>query len=249
MEWVSVQRSFEGLPVERVAGAIRSRCKPPVSEKATTISRSVATVTPFEELPLGFRVALEQAWESWRAGSFGVGACVTTPADEVVATGRNRLFEQSSGDDHLAGTSLAHAELNALAKLRFAQHRGKGLVLWTTLQPCVQCLGAIGLSDVAVVNVLAPDPLFRGIEDMRLAVPFLQANWPTITERPIDEWAVFSLLLPTHVSTFWNTAPPGWELLPRLSRLARELVNERTLIDAAENGSTTYANRPATSIP
>jgi tRNA(adenine34) deaminase len=194
----------------------------------------VARMTPFDELQFGFRVALEKAWESSCAGSFGVGACVTTPSGEVVATGRNRLFEQRSGDDPLAGTSLAHAEINALAKLGFAQHRGKGLILWTTLQPCVQCLGAIRLSDVTDVRVLAPDPLFRGIEDMRLTVPFLRANWPSIQERPIDEWAAFSLLLPTHVSAFWNVLPPGWDAFPILVRLARDLIEERTLIEAEE---------------
>jgi hypothetical protein len=82
--------------------------------------------------------------------------------------------------------------------------------------------------------VLAPDPLFRGIEDIRHAVPFLSSNWPTITERPIDEWSVFALLLPTHVSAFWDTFPPGWEAFPALTHLARTLVQDRTLIDAAE---------------
>ncbi len=201
----------------------------------------VMAVLPFNELPQGFQVALEMAWASSRAGSFGVGAGITTSDGTLVATGRNRLFEQDRGDDPLAGTSLAHAEINALAKLGFAQYRDKQLVLWTTLQPCVQCLGAIRLSDVGEVNVLAPDPLFRGIEDMRRTVPFLNANWPSIAERPIDEWSVFALLLPTHISAFWNQFPPGWDALPTLTELARNLVTSRTLIEAAE-GNEPIAN-------
>jgi tRNA(Arg) A34 adenosine deaminase TadA len=58
--------------------------------------------------------AVELAWESFRAGSLAVGA-VLTRQGETVATGRNRLAEQDPGDDVLAGTSLAHAEMNVLA--------------------------------------------------------------------------------------------------------------------------------------
>jgi tRNA(adenine34) deaminase len=115
--------------------------------------------------------AVELAWESFCAGSLGVGA-VMTRNDEIVATGRNRLAESDPGDDVLAGTSLAHAELNALARLRWGGH-ADGLQLWTTLQPRLQCLGAIRLSVVAEVHVLAPDPLFRGVEGARHLNPFI----------------------------------------------------------------------------
>lgn len=98
--------------------------------------------------------AVQLAWESFCAGSLGIGAVIML-GDDVVATGRNRLNEHHAGDDVLAGTSLAHAEMNALAKLRWRQHRGAELHLWTTLEPCLQCLGAIRLSEVTHVHVLA----------------------------------------------------------------------------------------------
>jgi tRNA(Arg) A34 adenosine deaminase TadA len=62
--------------------------------------------------------AVELAWESFRAGSLGIGAVITRDG-ETLATGRNRLAESDPGEVVLAGTSLAHAELNALAKLRW----------------------------------------------------------------------------------------------------------------------------------
>src|SRR5262245_898530 len=104
--------------------------------------------------------ALELAWESFGAGSIGVGA-VVTHEDAVVATGRNRVAETDPGDDALSGSSLAHAEMNALAKLRWGPRRTDGPELWTTLQPCLQCTAAIRLSQVRTVDVLAPDPVFR----------------------------------------------------------------------------------------
>jgi tRNA(adenine34) deaminase len=81
------------------------------------------------------------AWESFCAVSLGIGAVVTRHG-EAFTTGRNRVAERDPGDDVLAGTSPAHAELNALAKVPWGT-RSDGLELWTTLQPCLQCLGAI----------------------------------------------------------------------------------------------------------
>lgn len=176
--------------------------------------------------------ALELAWTSFRSGSFGIGAVVTDPTGAVVTSGRNRILERDTGDDVLAGSSLAHAEINALAKLPYRAHEGACLVLWTTLQPCVQCLGAIRLSSVADVRVLAPDPLFRGLEQIRHATPFLGRSWPTITDRPVDEWAVLSVLFPTHLAAFWGSLSDAWlEHLPGVCALARELATSHELID------------------
>ena len=157
--------------------------------------------------------AIELAWDSFRAGSLGVGAVITRDG-ETFATGRNRLAESDPGEDVLAGTSLAHAELNALAKLRWGSPSA-GLELWTTLQPCLQCLGAVRLSPVRKVHALAPDPLFRGVEGARHLNEFIGRQWPEIIELPVDEWAALSLLFQTHVTTFWQVRIEGWnEALP-----------------------------------
>jgi len=176
--------------------------------------------------------ALELAWESFRAGSLGVGAVVTRHG-EVIATGRNRMAERDPGDDVVAGSSLAHAEINALAKLRWATP-ADGLELWTTLQPCIQCLGAIRLSPVPKVHLLAPDPFFRGVEGIRLVNEFIGRRWPDMVELAVDEWSVLSLLLPTHFVTFWGVPLPGWcEALPSIAALASDLVGSGELIHLA----------------
>jgi tRNA(Arg) A34 adenosine deaminase TadA len=178
--------------------------------------------------------AMELAWESFCAGSLGVGAVITRN-DDIVATGRNRLAEAEPGDDVLAGTSLAHAELNALAKLQWGGH-ADGLQLWTTLQPCLQCLGAIRLSVVAEVHVLAPDPLFRGVEAARHLNRFIGSSWPDFVQTEVNEWAVLSLLLVTHVATLWKAVFPGWnESLPSIAALAGDLVERGELLGCAED--------------
>jgi tRNA(Arg) A34 adenosine deaminase TadA len=181
--------------------------------------------------------AMELAWESFRAGSLGIGAVVTRDGD-VLATGRNRLAETDPGEDVLAGSSLAHAEMNALAKLPWGVERA-GLELWTTLQPCLQCLGAIRLGPVRRVHVLAPDPLFRGVEAARHLNEFIGRDWPEIFELTVDEWSVLSLLLQTHFVTFWQAELAGWnDPIPSIAELARELVDAGTLIDLAGEAAT-----------
>lgn len=185
------------------------------------------------------RLALELAWESTCAGSFGIGAVAVDPDGAVVATGRNRILEVDAGEDVIANSSLAHAEMNVLAKLPYRRHEGTGLQLHTTLQPCIQCLGAIRLSSVARVEVLAPDPLWRGIERIVEQNAFLARNWPDIEEVPVTEWSVFALLLPTHLSAFWGNAAPGWHAaVPAVAALAEELVHSGELVTAAADGAT-----------
>lgn len=182
--------------------------------------------------------ALDLAWESVRAGSLGIGAVATRGDGTELVTGRNRLIERDAGDDHLAGSSLAHAELNVLAKLPFRGHEDDDIQLVTTLQPCVQCLGAIRLSPVRRVAVLAPDPLWIGIERMRSLTPFLGNNWPEIEQVPVTEWSVLALLFPTHQFTYWSTLLDGWsDRLPALADLCRTMVDSGLLVGHVERGS------------
>lgn len=171
------------------------------------------SATSFEQLSAGMQEAMRQAWASIRAGSLGIGAAAMSEAGNLIVGGRNRINEKDPGDDVLAGTSLAHAEMNVLAKLPYRAH--ESVALHTTLQPCVQCLGAIRLSSVTQVEVLAPDPLFRGVEKMRDLTPFMSRNWPTIEQRPVDEWSAFALLYPSyHMRTHPSLGAPWQESLP-----------------------------------
>ena len=153
------------------------------------------------------RVALDLAWQSARAGSLGIGAVITDADGTVVATGRNRLMEHEPGEDLLAGTSLAHAEMNALGKLRWRGHDGARLTIWSTLEPCLMCAGSIRLAPIAEVRYLAPDPLFAGVQEARHLNEFIASRWPEVQGPRTDELAVFGLLLPAHVGAFWGAAP------------------------------------------
>ena len=94
------------------------------NDSLRSIFVTTAAAETWAELEPPYRVALDLAWQSARAGSLGIGAVITDADGTVVATGRNRLMEHEPGEDLLAGTSLAHAEMNALGKLRWRGHDG-----------------------------------------------------------------------------------------------------------------------------
>lgn len=61
------------------------------------------------------------------------------------------------------GSSLAHAEVNVLARIGLGHP--KEMVLTTTLEPRLQCSGAVRLGPVAVVRFAGADPLWDGCHD------------------------------------------------------------------------------------
>ena len=77
-------------------------------------------------------------------------AAIIVQDDTVLATGRNTKTSEQSG--------FAHAELNALlsAKHRLGR-KPEGAVLYSTLEPCAMCLGAIVFSGIRTVVYGAAD--------------------------------------------------------------------------------------------
>lgn len=171
------------------------------------------------------RESIQLAWESFTAGNLGIGAVVTTTDGSILARGRNCLIHPTPGaSDPLVNTSIAHAEMNALAQIPFTEVHGERLVLHTTLQPCLQCFGAVTLSAVDWVEVLAPDPLYRGLEQIREVVYFSRGRWPTLRQLPVTRWTVLALLLRTYIGITTTFGAEGWNTaLPSLAAAAHAL--------------------------
>jgi tRNA(adenine34) deaminase len=103
------------------------------------------------------RAALSEAEAAASAGERPIGA-VLVVAGEIVSRGRSRQNELRS--------QLAHAELEALQKGGEAVwERYSEAVLFTTVEPCPLCLGAVVMADVPHVVYAHHDPL---VETYRL---------------------------------------------------------------------------------
>jgi len=109
------------------------------------------------QLDAAWERALELAWASFCARTTPVGAVIVDPAGAIVAEGRGRRYERSGPPGQLAGSDIAHAELNALAGLRAGQHHDDHVLL-TTLEPCGMCHGAAIQSGLGTLRYAGADP-------------------------------------------------------------------------------------------
>jgi len=177
-------------------------------------------------LPPAWREAFAQAWESFEQGSPAVGAVVVGPDGTILGRGRSRRGEASAPAGQIAGSRLAHAELNALAALPV--HVGPGTVVYTTLQPCFLCSAAAAMSRVASVWFAGRDPVWRFVHGIGEVDPMLRERWYELhgpLAGPVGSWAS---LLPLVDRLQRN--PSGLRLeafeaeTPELVRLARDLI-------------------------
>ena len=97
------------------------------------------------------RHALDLALEAERRGEVPVGALVVID-NEMAGEGWNRPIA--------ANDPTAHAEITALRQAARAvgNYRLPGAILYTTLEPCPMCAGAMLHARIARVVFAAPDP-------------------------------------------------------------------------------------------
>lgn len=107
--------------------------------------------------PTHMQAALHEAASALEAGDFPVGAALVHEG-QVIGRGRNRV---TSGDD-----LTLHAEMDVLrqAASYLREHEGQ-CELYTTLEPCMMCAGAIAFAGIKRVVYAAPDPA-RGVAEL-----------------------------------------------------------------------------------
>jgi tRNA(Arg) A34 adenosine deaminase TadA len=182
--------------------------------------------------------AFTEAWTSWCAGCWGIGAVVTDTHGEVVSRGRNRILEPTPTLGVLAGTPLAHAEMNALAALPVGP--AAGYRLHSTLEPCVMCAAAIRLIGIPEVRYAGFDPLFEGIHDHLAEHPY-GASRPCEQVGPMEgPVGRFASLLPLTFMAFWAGDSPVFDLhrrvTPDLAATAERVVQDGTLAAVSADG-------------
>src|SRR3954469_15346983 len=102
------------------------------------------------------RMALELALEAEALGEVPVGAIVVS-GGRVIGRGRNSPISTSD--------PTAHAEILALreAGAALANYRLENAMIYSTIEPCVMCAGAIVAARIARVVFGARDLRFGGV--------------------------------------------------------------------------------------
>jgi tRNA(adenine34) deaminase len=154
----------------------------------------------WRELDESWRVALELAWEAYLAGTIPVGSVVAAADGTIVARGRNRIFDPPGRG--VAGSRLAHAEVDALAQLP-SSSRYRDHVLYSTLEPCLLCAGATLLSTVGRIEYAASDP-FGGACSGAIETAHWRRSGPELAG-PLGGWV--GRLSAALQSAFWLAHP------------------------------------------
>lgn len=123
-------------------------------------------------------LALQEAHTALDQGDYPVGAAITVNG-ALWGTARNSLFTD--------GRTTAHAEhtliyqLSARLRTQFIEMPEMEVCLYTTLEPCLMCLGIAVLHRVSRIVIACPDPN-GGTTGLALASlgSFYQQWWPTI---------------------------------------------------------------------
>ena len=109
------------------------------------------------------RQAIELALQAEEEGNLPVGAVITLRG-KLVAEGRSRIFTPKID-------LTRHAEMEVLKAVpQELWHSAEELCLYTTLEPCLMCLGAILLSGVGRVVFGSVDS-YGGAECVRPSLP------------------------------------------------------------------------------
>jgi tRNA(Arg) A34 adenosine deaminase TadA len=195
----------------------------------------------WNDLSLPWQVAFDEAWASFRAGNFGIGAVLADPAadDAIVAAGRNRVNQQQRVARTLSGNMMAHAEMNALAELDTMN--AEGLHLYTTLEPCLMCAATAMLLKVSHVHFAADDEFFAGLDDLWTGHPLTAERRPARTGPLGPELASFARLLPM-ICTLRHFAGCSADLLarethPGLAQLIDDLDSDEAWATIAKSGT------------
>jgi tRNA(adenine34) deaminase len=124
------------------------------------------------DLDLPWQACWEEGCLAWLAGSLFIGAVVTDAGGRVVARGRNHIHDVNAPAYQVSANQLAHAELNALLELRSKPADVHSHHIYTLVEPCPLCLGAIYMSGVRAIHYASRDP-YAGSTNLLGTTPYL----------------------------------------------------------------------------
>jgi len=104
------------------------------------------------------RVAIEAAEQARSIDEVPIGSCIVTDSGELLAVGSNRTI--------IDNDPTAHAEIVAVraAAAKLANYRLTGVTVYSTIEPCAMCAGALVTARVRRLVYGARDERFGGVD-------------------------------------------------------------------------------------
>jgi tRNA(adenine34) deaminase len=173
--------------------------------------------TFWDSIPLPWQACLEEAWLAYCAGCIPIGAVIIAADGKIISRGRNRINEPCFQDGVIHSSELAHAELNALIAIPKGVYDLHTCTLYTILEPCPLCLGALYMSGVHRFYFAACDP-WAGSVNLLGATPYLSRK-PVRAFGPSDP-DLEQIIIAMQVISGLQGVPAG---MPRVLETWREV--------------------------
>ena len=125
--------------------------------------------------------ALKEAKLAFDEGNVPIGAILVIN-DAIVYSARNQLYTNQNWASH-AETLLIQANANAI---RTAHKKGQNTELYTTLDPCIMCMGTACMNRIKRLIFGCPDP-DAGTAHVPPITEYYKKLWPQITGPVLPE--------------------------------------------------------------
>ena len=114
----------------------------------------------FNKIEKGFQYAFSAALRAYRRGSIAIGCAIMNTSNECIATGENSIYADDNSEK-INRHNLAHAEINAILKAGSGRSNKdvSNYTLYTTMEPCIMCFGAIVMCYYKNVKFATVDPI------------------------------------------------------------------------------------------
>lgn len=133
------------------------------------------------------------AWESYKNNTIPIGAVIVDDEGDIISRGRNRIFDYNDSNP-LAGTYLAHAEMTAMLNLKEKDHPNiKRYTLYSTMEPCPMCFGAMVMVGIRHLRYAARDS-FAGATELNQTMKYIKDKGLDI-EKENTELEVFQICM------------------------------------------------------
>ena len=130
----------------------------------------------WQDLEYGFQIAFQKAWEAYKNNTIPIGVAILSKTDDVMVTGQNQIY--TSGDGLINLHQIAHAEINAILKLSEItdpdiKSNIRTFTLYSTMEPCPLCFGAIVMGSIRNVKYAARDN-YAGATELNHSIEYIK---------------------------------------------------------------------------
>jgi tRNA(adenine34) deaminase len=110
----------------------------------------------YKDIEKGFQFAFSSAINAYRRGSTAIGCAIMDANNECISLGENSIYANDKNEE-INRHNLAHAEINAILKVESGHYAAEN-TLYTTMEPCIMCFGAMVMCYYKKVKFAAVDP-------------------------------------------------------------------------------------------